>query len=70
MSTNMRALPHATVSRLTGLIEQVYLEHNARADIYRLAPAIGLGSPLIFDLGVFCVVIGVVVTMTFMLGEE
>ncbi|MCC7233768.1 MAG: DUF4040 domain-containing protein [Bryobacterales bacterium] len=35
-----------------------------------LAPTIGLGSPLIFDLGVFCVVIGVVLTMTFMLGEE
>lgn len=34
------------------------------------APAIGLGSPLIFDAGVFCVVIGVVLTMTFMLGEE
>ncbi len=34
------------------------------------APAIGLGSPLIFDLGVFCVVIGVVLTMTFKLGEE
>jgi multicomponent Na+:H+ antiporter subunit B len=34
------------------------------------APAIGLGSPLIFDIGVFCVVIGVVLTITFMLGEE
>lgn len=34
------------------------------------APAIGLGSPLIFDIGVFCVVIGVVLTMTFTLGEE
>lgn len=34
------------------------------------APGIGLGSPLIFDTGVFCVVIGVVLTMTFMLGEE
>ena len=34
------------------------------------APAMGLGTPLIFDLGVFCVVIGVVLTMTFMLGEE
>ena len=35
-----------------------------------LAPALGLGTPLIFDVGVFCVVIGVVLTMTFMLGEE
>ncbi|MCL4781437.1 MAG: Na+/H+ antiporter subunit B [Bryobacterales bacterium] len=34
------------------------------------APALGLGSPLIFDVGVFCVVIGVVLTMTFTLGEE
>ena len=32
--------------------------------------SLGLGTPLIFDLGVFCVVIGVVVTMTFTLGEE
>jgi multicomponent Na+:H+ antiporter subunit B len=35
-----------------------------------LAPAMGLGTPLTFDLGVFCVVIGVVLTMTFTLGEE
>jgi multicomponent Na+:H+ antiporter subunit B len=35
-----------------------------------LSPGMGLGTPLIFDVGVFCVVIGVVVTMTFMLGEE
>lgn len=35
-----------------------------------LAPDMGLGTPLVFDLGVFCVVIGVVLTMTFMLGEE
>ena len=35
-----------------------------------IAPAMGLGTPLIFDVGVFCVVIGVVLTMTFMLGEE
>lgn len=34
------------------------------------APALGLGTPLIFDIGVFCVVIGVVLTMTFTLGEE
>jgi multicomponent Na+:H+ antiporter subunit B len=34
------------------------------------APSVGLGTPLIFDVGVFCVVIGVVLTMTFMLGEE
>jgi multicomponent Na+:H+ antiporter subunit B len=35
-----------------------------------LAPAMGWGTPLTFDLGVFFVVIGVVLTMTFMLGEE
>jgi multicomponent Na+:H+ antiporter subunit B len=35
-----------------------------------LSPAMGLGTPLTFDLGVFCVVIGVVLTMTFMLGED
>ena len=35
-----------------------------------LSPDMGLGTPLIFDVGVFCVVIGVVLTMTFMLGEE
>lgn len=34
------------------------------------APGVGLGTPLTFDLGVFCVVIGVVLTMTFTLGEE
>ena len=34
------------------------------------APSLGLGTPLIFDLGVFCVVIGVVLIMTFTLGEE
>ena len=33
------------------------------------APAFGLGTPLFFDLGVFLVVIGVVLTMTFMLME-
>ena len=31
---------------------------------------IAAGSPLFFDIGVFCVVIGVVLTMTFTLGEE
>jgi multicomponent Na+:H+ antiporter subunit B len=34
------------------------------------APQLGIGTPLFFDIGVFCVVIGVVLTMTFMLGEE
>jgi multicomponent Na+:H+ antiporter subunit B len=34
------------------------------------APNMGLGTPLIFDVGVFSVVIGVVLTMTFILGEE
>lgn len=35
-----------------------------------LNPAIGLGTPLLFDVGVFLVVIGVVLTMTFTLIEE
>jgi multicomponent Na+:H+ antiporter subunit B len=30
----------------------------------------GIGTPLLFDLGVFLVVIGVVLTMTFTLAEE
>lgn len=34
------------------------------------APSMGLGTPLVFDVGVFCVVVGVVLTMTFTLGEE
>jgi multicomponent Na+:H+ antiporter subunit B len=35
-----------------------------------VAPAVGFGTPLFFDLGVFLVVIGVALTMTFMLVEE
>jgi multicomponent Na+:H+ antiporter subunit B len=35
-----------------------------------LAPAFGVGSPMVFDLGVFCVVIGVVLTMTLTLGKD
>lgn len=35
-----------------------------------LVPELGIGTPLIFDLGVFFVVIGVVLTMTFTLHEE
>jgi multicomponent Na+:H+ antiporter subunit B len=31
---------------------------------------LGLGTPLLFDLGVFLVVIGVVTTITFTLAEE
>jgi multicomponent Na+:H+ antiporter subunit B len=34
------------------------------------APELGLGTPLLFDLGVFTVVIGVVLTISFALGEE
>jgi multicomponent Na+:H+ antiporter subunit B len=34
------------------------------------APSVGLGTPLIFDIGVFLVVVGVVLTMTFTLSEE
>jgi multicomponent Na+:H+ antiporter subunit B len=33
-------------------------------------PEIGLGTPMLFDLGVFLVVIGVVLTITFTLVEE
>ena len=35
-----------------------------------LNPDLGIGSPQLFDLGVFLVVIGVVLTMTFTLLEE
>jgi hypothetical protein len=35
-----------------------------------LDPGSGIGTPLLFDLGVFLVVIGVVLTMTFTLAEE
>ena len=35
-----------------------------------LDPANGIGTPLLFDVGVFLVVIGVVLTMTFTLAEE
>lgn len=35
-----------------------------------LNPAMGIGTPAVFDLGVFLVVIGVVTTMTFTLVEE
>jgi multicomponent Na+:H+ antiporter subunit B len=34
------------------------------------APDFGLGTPLLFDLGVFLDVIGVVLTITFTLAEE
>ncbi len=35
-----------------------------------LSPEFGIGTPLSFDIGVFLVVIGVVLTMTFSLAEE
>jgi len=35
-----------------------------------LSPGLGIGTPMLFDLGVFLVVIGVVLTMTFTLLEE
>ncbi|HWR50270.1 MAG TPA: Na+/H+ antiporter subunit B [Bryobacteraceae bacterium] len=35
-----------------------------------LSPGAGLGTPLLFDLGVFLVVIGVVLTINFTLSEE
>ena len=35
-----------------------------------LDPGSGIGTPLLFDLGVFLVVIGVVLTMTVTLAEE
>jgi multicomponent Na+:H+ antiporter subunit B len=33
-------------------------------------PELGIGTPLLFDIGVFLVVVGVVVTITFTLAEE
>ena len=38
---NMRALPHAEISQISGLVEQVQNE-GGRADVYKLAPVIGL----------------------------
>ena len=35
-----------------------------------LNPGLGIGTPTVFDIGVFMVVIGVVTTMTFTLVEE
>ena len=35
-----------------------------------LDPGKGIGTPLVFDLGVFLVVVGVVLTITFTLAEE
>jgi multicomponent Na+:H+ antiporter subunit B len=35
-----------------------------------LNPVLGIGTPTVFDIGVFMVVIGVVTTMTFTLVEE
>ena len=35
-----------------------------------LNPVLGIGTPTVFDIGVFLVVIGVVTTMTFTLVEE
>lgn len=35
-----------------------------------LDPSLGIGTPLFFDIGVFLVVVGVVLTMTFTLAEE
>jgi NitT/TauT family transport system ATP-binding protein len=38
---NMRALPHAEISQISGLVEQVHNE-GGRVDVYQLAPIIGL----------------------------
>ena len=38
---SMRALPHAEISQISGLVEQVHTE-GGRVDVYQLAPTIGL----------------------------
>src|SRR5260221_12339920 len=40
-SGSMRALPHAEISQISGLVEQVQSE-GGRVDVYKLAPIIGL----------------------------
>ena len=40
-SGSMRALPHAEISQISGLVEQVQNE-GGRVDVYKLAPIIGL----------------------------
>lgn len=52
----------------SGLVPLLFGEAFLKAQWLR--PEMGLGSPLVFDFGVFLVVIGVVLTMIFMLGEE
>ncbi len=52
----------------SGLLPLVFGEAFLKA--LWLAPDIGVGTPLLFDLGVFLVVIGVVLTITFTLVEE
>lgn len=39
---NMRALPHAPINQISGLVEQIHGEPNGRADVYQLSPQIGL----------------------------
>ena len=55
------ALASAIVPLVLGepLLKSIWIDANA-----------GLGTPLFFDIGVFLVVIGVVLTMTFTLAEE
>jgi multicomponent Na+:H+ antiporter subunit B len=52
----------------SGLVPLLF--HRSFLKSLWLAPGIGLGTPLLFDLGVFFVVIGVVLTITFTLVEE
>jgi multicomponent Na+:H+ antiporter subunit B len=47
----------------------VILEEEFLTSLW-LYPDVGIGTPLLFDLGVFLVVIGVVTTITFTLAEE
>jgi multicomponent Na+:H+ antiporter subunit B len=47
----------------------VILEEEFLTSLW-LHPDMGIGTPLLFDLGVFLVVIGVVTTITFTLAEE
>lgn len=41
-STNIRALPHVPINRISGLVEQILNEPDGRADVYQLSPLTGL----------------------------
>lgn len=41
-STNIRALPHVPINRISGLVEHIHNEADGRADVYQLSPLTGL----------------------------